>query len=282
MVLISLYAILGLSINLVLGYCGLLSLCHGAFYAMGAYVYTILVTRMNLSFFPAAIAAISFSGMFSLLVGFPALRLKGDYFVLATMGFQIIVSSVLNNWVGVTQGAYGIAGIPKPVICGWAVTSVRDFVVLSVALACLVGFFHWQFTRSPYGRALRTVRDDELAAISLGKNAFYLKSGAFVVSGALAAISGVLFAGYITYIGPTSFGLEEAIFIVTVVVIGGPGTLKGPILGAAFVVLLPEVLRFCQVPDSIGPQLRQIVYGVLLILAMRYRPQGIAGHYAFD
>jgi branched-chain amino acid transport system permease protein len=198
------------------------------------------------------------------------------------MGYQIIVSSILHNWTSLTKGPNGIPGIPKPTVFGWRVNGLLDLVILSSVAVALVALLHWQQTRSPYGRALQAVRDDELAARALGKNPAYFKLSAFVLSGSMAALAGAMYAGYASFIDPTSFGINEAIFALTVVIIGGAGSGRGPILGAAFVVLLPEALRFLHVPDTVGPSLRQVIYGLLLILMMRFRPQGIAGGYAFD
>jgi branched-chain amino acid transport system permease protein len=281
-IMITLYVILGLSLNLVVGYSGLLSLCHAAFYGAGAYACTLLMTKGGCGFPAAVLGAVVVGGLLSLAVGWPSLRLKGDFFVLGTMGFQMIVYAVLYNCVGLTRGPYGIPGIPKPAFLGLEFRSLPAFLALSATLAASVAFLHWQIARSPFGRGLQAVRDDELAARALGKNPDYFRVAAFVLAGGMAAIAGALYATYVSYIDPTSFGLDEAIFIVTVVVIGGAGSLWGPVVGAAFVVLLPEALRFLHVPGAIAPNVRQIMFGLLLILAMRFRPQGIAGRYAFD
>lgn len=280
--MITLYVTLALSLNLVVGYAGQLSLCHGAFYGVGAYASTLLLVKAGWAFLPALLGAVAVSAMLSLAVGLPSLHLKGHYFVLATIGFQMIIFSVLYNWVDLTRGPYGIPAIPKPAILGWKATTLSVFLLLAALAAALVAWLLWQLARSPYGRALQAVRDDELAATALGKNPLFFKTTAFVISGGLAAVSGALYAGYVTYIDPTSFTLDESIFIVAVVIIGGAGNLKGPIVGAAFMVILPEILRFVQIPGTIAPNIRQIIYGLLLILVMRFRPQGVAGRYAFD
>jgi branched-chain amino acid transport system permease protein len=280
--MITLYSILGLSLNLVIGYGGLLALCQGAFYGVGAYACTLLMTQAGFSFEAATLGAVLLTGVVSLLIAWPSLRFRGDFFVIATLGFQMIVFSILYNCVGLTSGPYGIAGIPKPVILGVEFRSLPAFLALSTCVAAIVMFLHWQLARSPYGRALQAVRDDELAARALGKNPIYFWTTVFVVSGCLAALAGALYATYVSFIDPTSFGIDESIFIVTVVVVGGAASLYGPLLGAAFVVLLPEALRFLQVPGTIAPNVRQIVFGLLLILAMRFRPKGLVGKYAFE
>lgn len=282
LIMLNLYVILGLTLNLVIGYGGLLSLCHGAFYGIGAYATTLLMMKAGWGFVPAVTAGVVVTGIAATLIGIPALRLKGDSFVLGTMGFQIIVFSILYNCAPLTSGPYGIPGIPKPVLFGWRVDSITDFLILSSGAALVVALLHWQQMRSPFGRALQAVRDDELAARALGKNPTYFRLTTFVFSAGLASLAGAIYACYVSYIDPTSFGIDEAIFAVTVVVIGGAGNLVGPIVGAAFMVLLPEALRFLHIPDTLAPSFRQIIYGLLLILVMRFRPKGIAGRYAFD
>lgn len=280
--MVGIYAILAMSLNLAVGYGGLLSLCHAAFYGLGAYVTTLLMVGAGLSFFPALGCAIVIAAVLSFIIAMPSLRLRGDYFVLATLGFQIIVFSILYNWVGLTRGPYGVSGIPVPQIFGIEVDSVARFFVFTAALGGISMAVLWLLAHSPFGRALRAVRDDELAAAALGKNVTMLKTIAFVLAAAFAAVPGALFASYMRYIDPTSFTLTESIFVVSMVVIGGAGSFAGPLAGAVVLVLLPEALRFLQIPDSVAANLRQVVYGLLLILLMRFRPQGLMGEYDFE
>ncbi len=282
LVMISIYAILAASLNLVTGYSGLLSLCHAAFYGIGAYVTTLLMMRAGFGFLPAMALGAALTALISLAIAIPSLRLRGDYFVLATLGFQVIIFGVLYNWVSLTQGPYGIPGIPIPVILGIPVDTVFRYALLSgaLAVACLVMIR--AVARSPFGRLLRAVRDDEIAAAALGKNVPRIKITVFALGAAFAAVPGALFAGYMRFIDPTSFTLAEAIFILSIVVIGGAGSLAGPVLGAAFMVLLPEALRFLQMPDAVAANMRQIIYGLLLVVLMRFRPQGFLGKYGFE
>ena len=280
--MVGIYAMLAMSLNLAAGYGGLLSLCHAAFYGLGAYVTTLLMLSAGLNFFPALGCAILLTAFLSLLIAVPSLRLRGDYFVLATLGFQIIVFAVLYNWVGLTRGPYGITGIPVPEIFGIEINSVARFLVFTAVVSGISMAILRLLAHSPFGRVLRAVRDDELAAAALGKNVTMLKTVAFVLAAAFAAIPGALFAGYMRYIDPTGFTLTESIFILSMVVIGGAGSFWGPLVGAVLLVLLPEALRFLQMPDSVAANLRQVVYGLLLIVLMRFRPQGLMGEYDFE
>jgi branched-chain amino acid transport system permease protein len=218
----------------------------------------------------------------SLLIAFASLRFRGDYFVLASLAFQVIVYTILYNWVGLTRGPYGIPGIPRPEIFGLKIASIPAFFVFSLVIALLaLGILYWLMS-SPFGRVLQAIREDELATVSLGKNAASFKIRSFLVASGFASIAGAVYATYITYIDPTSFNLDESILLISMVIVGGTGNVKGPLVGAVVLILLPELLRFLAIPDTVAAQLRLIIYGLLLILMMQYRPQGIAGKYQFE
>lgn len=282
LIMICIYAILSLSLNLLIGYAGLFSIAHAAFYGIGAYTATLLMMKLGFNFLLALLCGILVAGISGLLIAYPSLRLKGDYFVLASLGFQLIVFSISYNWIGLTRGPYGIPGIPRPSIFGFKVDSLPLYLILSLVILFLVFMFIRLLCRSPFGRALKALREDELAAGALGKDIPNLKIWAFVIAGGLAAISGGLYATYVTYIDPTSFNLDESIFIIAIVLIGGSGNLKGPIVGAVFMIILPEVLRFLGIPSTVAPNVRQMIYGALLIILMRYRSQGLVGEYKFE
>ncbi len=282
LIMINIYLILTLSLNIVVGYSGLLSLCHAAFYGIGAYITTLIMMHFGVGFVLATFIGILGAVLLSIIIAIPSLRLKGDYFVLATLGFQIIVFVILYNWVGLTRGPYGIPGIPQPIILGWEIDSLPEYFLLSGGFAGICGFLIYWISYSPFGRALKAIRDDEIAAAALGKNVPKFKTQAFLISAAFASISGALFATYFRYIDPTSFTLMESIFILSIIIIGGTGNIAGPILGSIILVLLPELLRFLKIPDAIAANMRQIIYGILLIALLRLRPQGLAGEYTFE
>jgi branched-chain amino acid transport system permease protein len=280
--MVCLYAILAQSLNLVVGYCGLLSLCHAAFFGLGAYTSALLMVQAHWSFLPSLCAAVVVVGLVAWLVSHPVTRLRGDFFVLAAIGFQMIVHAVLSNWVDVTNGPYGVTGIPRPSFFGYTVSSPPAFLCLAVVAGLAAWAVLGTLISSPFGRALQSVRENEVAAASLGKDTRALKRSAFTCAAMVAAVPGAVFATYATYIDPSNFGLEESIFILCIVVIGGAGSVAGPIVGAAILVMFPEFLRFVHVPDVLAANFRQILYGLALVLVMRLRPQGIAGRYAFD
>ncbi len=280
--IICFYVVLAQTLNLVVGYGGMLSLCHAAFYGIGAYVSALLVVRFHVPFFVGIAAAMIVSAICAWLIALPSLRFKGDFFVLVTLGFQMIVFAILYNWDSVTRGPYGISGIPRPSLFGTEVSSPIGFLFLAAIVALAACGVLWQIKKSPFGRTLQAVRDDELAASSLGKNIVAYKRTAFVLAGAIAAVPGALFASYSAYIDPTSFAIEESIFILCILVIGGAGGLFGPIVGAVLMISLPEILRFLNMPDHAAANLRQVFYGLTIVLLMRFRPQGILGKYTFD
>jgi branched-chain amino acid transport system permease protein len=282
LILISIYSILSLSLNLLVGYAGLISFCHASFYGAGAYISTLLMMKAGFAFIPAFIIAIVGSVLISFLVSLPSLRLRGDYFVLATLGFQIIFFSLLYNWISLTRGPYGIPGIPQPKFFGLQIDSMGSYFVFSAVLALLCGLFVYLVGHSPFGRVLKAIREDEVYTAALGKNVMLYKVKAFALAAGLAAVSGVLFAGYMRYIDPTSFTMNESLFIISIIIIGGTGNQAGPLIGTVLMILLPEILRFLKIPDAIAANMREIIYGLLIILIMRYRPQGIKGEFKFQ
>lgn len=277
-IMLNIYIMLTLSANLTIGMANLLTMCQAAFYGIGAYIGTYFLMQFDLPFIVIAALVLLLTGVFSFLVSFASVRLKGDYFVIATMGFQLIVYTILYNWTDVTRGPYGIPGIPGVKLLGiYELSGVYAYLILSLVLTAVVVFLFHHLVKSPFGRALNAIRADETMVKSMGRNTVMLKSWAFFLSAAVAGLAGVIYASYVSYIDPTSFTLDESIFIISALFIGGIGNTKGPVLGALFVVLLPELLRFVGLPDSVAANLRQIIYGLALILVMYYRPQGLWG-----
>lgn len=283
LIMINIYIILCTATNLLVGMTNLVSLGQAALYGTGAYMGVLCGMYLQWPLLPCLLVIMIVNGAFSLLLALPSMRLKGDYFILASLGFQIIVYTILYNWVEVTNGPYGISGISAPEIFGDVkISGIPSFLALSTLLMITTVGLFYGLIHSPFGRVLKAIREDELTVISLGRNVVQFKILAFVISSAFVSWAGYLYATYISYIDPTSFNLDEAIFILAAVLIGGTGNIKGPILGAIFVIILPELLRFVGLPDNIAAPLRQIIYGLSLIVLMRYRPQGIAGAFKFE
>jgi len=281
-IMINIYFILALSLNLLVGYTGLLSMCHAAFYGIGAYISTLMIMKHHVPFIPSLLLSVAGAILLSFLISIPSLRLKGDYFVLASLAFQIIIFTILYNWIGLTRGPYGIPGIPRPKLFGIEIDSIPSYFIFSLIVAGICGVLLYLIKNSPFGRVLKAIREDEIATAALGKNVMKFKIIAFAIAAGFAAVPGVLFAGYMRYIDPTSFTLMESVFIISIIIIGGTGNISGPLIGTVLMVILPEVLRFLSIPDAIAANMRQIIYGLLIILIMRYMPQGISGEYKFQ
>lgn len=279
-VLFTIYGVLGLSLNMMVGYCGRVSLCHGSFYGLGAFAVSLLVMRADWSYLLAIPVTGGAAAALGFMLGFSTLRLRGDFFVLATIGFQVIAYSVFSNWVAMTGGAYGLPGIPRPVILGYPLTAPGSFAAFAAGLALLAFIVSWQVARSPYGRSMRAVRDDQLVASTLGLNPLIVQASAMALSCMLAAVAGSLWGAWVSYIEPGDFNTDMSITMLALVVIGGAGALCGPVTGAAILVLLPEGIRLIGVPASVAAPVRQMLYGIALILLMRYRRRGLAGGYS--
>ena len=291
LVMLGIYLLLGYSLNLVTGFGGLIVFCHAVFYGIGAYTYALVrlrggspgtqVAEMlwagDWGFFPALAAAGLVAGLLAAGIGWVCLRFRGDHFIFATLGFQMIVFVVLYNWVELGRGPFGIYGIPRPSVLGWTLREPWHYVLLVAGLLSLVLPLLFRLYCSPFGLALKTMREDERAARAMGVDTNGLALRALVVAGAVAGIAGALYAGYVTYIDPTSFSLKESIYLVTVLMLGGGGNIKGPLAGAVVMLALPETLRFVGLPDAVAANVREIIYGAMLAALMYWRPQGLAG-----
>jgi branched-chain amino acid transport system permease protein len=281
LVLICIYSILAISLDLLAGHTGLLSVSHAAFYGLGAYASALLSVQFGASFPVGVLVGIGIASVGSLVVSLPSLRLQDDYFVIATFGLQVIIFSIFNNWTSVTQGTAGIAGIPQPIILGWTVRSQSAFLVVSAAFAGFAYLIVSRISSSPFGRVLRAIREDEVLAKAFGKNTFRFKLTVFAVSASIAAMAGSLYAHYVTFIDPTTFTVTESILVISMVIIGGAGSRFGPVIGAVVLVTFPEILRFLGLPIPVAANLRQMIYGSLLVVMMMFRPRGLVGKYGF-
>lgn len=277
--MIGIYLPLAFSLNLAVGFGGLLSVAQAAFYGIGAYAYTLLLTGPGFHPISALIGAMLITGTIAFGTGSLALRFRGDLFLFVTLGFQMIVFIVLYNWVGLTRGPYGITGIPRPMIFGLTLRTPLHYAALAAALNALVLPLLFALYRSPFGKALKALRENETAAEALGINCKRIFLQAFVLAAVFSVVSGALYASYVTYIDPTSFTLMESFFIVAILLLGGSGNRIGPLVGVLIMLLMPEGLRFIGLPDAVAHNMREIIYGLMLAVLMYVRPQGIAGEY---
>jgi branched-chain amino acid transport system permease protein len=276
--LIAIYATLTISLNLLVGYTGLISIAQAAIYGVGAYVTALLALHLTSDLMVSLVLASTVGVLVSLVIALPSLRLRNEYFLIATMGFQSIIFSLFMN-LEITGGASGLYAIPHPTLLGHVVRTSGEKFALALALAVTCYFLARRITQAPFGRLLRAVREDQTALAALGKSVFRIKFSIFMFSAVFAAAAGTLYVYSLTAIDPVAFALDESVFIITLVIVGGTGSLNGSVLAAAVLILLPESFKFLAIPESIAPQLRQVLYGLLLVFFTRFRRQGLIGEY---
>ncbi len=267
-ILICIYTILAQSLSLVAGYSGQISLAHAGFYGIGAYTTALLSVNYGFSVLLTLPLAMLLSGVIAWIVAKVAVKTIDDYYIIITLGIQVVIFSIMNNWQDLTRGPLGIPGIPSIHILGISFDNKWAFLLLSSVFMFLVWLLLYRLSYSSFGRMLRALSEDEVYTMSLGKNVYNAKVVSFVISGMLASTGGVLYAHYISYIDPTSFTIDESIFILSIVIIGGMRNLKTIFLSAVFLVLLPEALRFIGMPSAIAANMRQIFYGLALVLVI--------------
>lgn len=267
--------LLALGLDFILGYAGQLNLGHSAFYGLGAYVSTLLIVKLGVPFWGAFVAGVAFSGLAGMFLSLFAVRLRGHYLAIASLGFAVIVYQILLNWISLTQGPLGIYGILPPPPIAIAGTLLVDFRNLAAFFYLVSGFtlvvylLLDQLVRSPIGETLTAIREDEVSAASLGINGAAWKVFAFGVGAAIGGAAGCFYASFVGTLVPDAFFVTEAFNILAMVIVGGMGTLIGPVFGAILLTLLPEVLR------GIG-DLRLVVYGAALTFVVLFMPGGLA------
>lgn len=265
------YVTLGLGLNIAVGLAGLLHLGYVAFYAVGAYTYALFNMYYGVSFWVALPLGGILATLFGIALGIPVLRLRGDYLAIVTLGFGEMTRITLENWDAVTHGPSGIAQIPKPGLMGLELTTQQGIMYvyyLAVGLAVLTVFATYRLQNSRIGRALMAMREDEIASQAMGINITRTKLTAFALSAFFAGMAGVLFAAKTGFINPQSFTFMESAIILSIVVLGGMGSILGVIIGALILILLPEYLR------GVGDY-RMLLFGASMVVMMIFRPQGI-------
>jgi branched-chain amino acid transport system permease protein len=268
--LCGIYCLFTISVNLVTGFTGQLTLGQVAFYAIGAYASAILSMRLSIPVMVAMLVGGVIAAVFGLLIGFPALRLSGVYLGIATLGFAEIVRQASLIWVDLTRGPLGIPAIPRPSIFGFSIDSGLGYFTLILVILAGVYIAVDRLTKSRVGLVFLSIREDETAAESIGINIAFYKILAFVLSAFIAGLAGAFMAHFITYISPSNFISAESFLVLSMYVLGGPASLPGSIGGAVLLTVASEALRFLQ-------GYRQIFYGVLLITIILFKPEGISG-----
>ncbi|MGI6466999.1 MAG: branched-chain amino acid ABC transporter permease [Sphaerochaetaceae bacterium] len=273
------YALMAVGQNLITGYVGLLSLTQAGFFAIGSYATAILSVTYGWNFWLTLPIAALIAGAFGFLIGLPTLRLKGDYLAIATLGFGEIVRNILNNWDSLTNGPMGIQRIPMVSIFGFRVSPYDKwgFLLLVWIFVFLAYLFYERIAKSRMGRALEAIREDEIAATSMGINTTRYKVWAFVFGAAIAGVAGSLQAVFILSVTPSVFTFMVSIMVLCMVVLGGMGNFKAVILGAFIIQFISYFPQLTGLSNVIPPQFKQVLFGVILVVMMIWRPQGILG-----
>jgi branched-chain amino acid transport system permease protein len=270
-ILVSLYLIVAQSLNLTFGLGQLFNLAHVASYAVGAYATALLATDYAASFGVCVVSSVLLSALFALLLGLISLRLSTDYFAIGTLAFSSVISALLVNWKSVTHGVLGVPGIPRPELFGIDFYENSNFLALIATIAIVSQAILYCLYRSPFGRSLRALAEFERAASSLGKDTPRTRNIAFCVSSGFAGLAGSFFSYYLNYIDPSSFGLGEMVFILTIVIVGGPGSFWGVIGATVFLVLLPEPLRFLDISSAYVGPMRQLINAIILFAVVWWK-----------
>ena len=279
LVMACLYVVITTSLNLAVGFTGLPALGQSAFFLVGAYTSALLA--LNAGSLPWAglfIAAVTGWGA-GWLVGLLTARLAGDFLALATFSFAVISHSIANNWSGLTRGPMGLPGIPPLSFWHVEIDTALRFLPMVAGFCAVTIVLSSRIVHSPYGRVLRGIREGELVVLSLGLDALRYKRQVLAYSSLCAALSGALYAHYITYIDPSSCTPIESFVMLLMVVFGGMGSLLGSVVGAILLISIPEALRFIGLPGEVAAPLRQVLYGGILIGLVLYRPQGLLGKF---
>ena len=265
------YVVVGLGLNIVVGLAGLLDLGYVAFYLVGAYTYALLNLHFGLGFWTVLPIGALFAGIFGVILGFPVLRLRGDYLAIVTLGFGEIIRLIMENWNAFSFGPSGIANIPRPGFFGMEFSLHQNIIYiyfLMVAMAIFTIFVVRRLQDSRLGRAWMALREDEVACQAMGIDKWKTKLSAFGLGATWAGMGGVMFAAKTTFINPASFTIWESIIILCVVVLGGMGSILGVICGAMILILLPEYLRAFS-------EYRMLLFGAILVIMMVFKPEGI-------
>ena len=269
-VLILIYIPLVLSVNLITGFTGMLTMGNAAFYGVGAYTSVLLMMRLDLSWPVAFLGAGIVAALFGVVVGVPCLRVGGDYITLMTIGFNVILFSVATNWTEMTRGPMGIPGVPPASIGPITFNTLLEQYYLFLVIVALCVLFMVRLTRSHIGRALLAIREDEIAASTLGVNLEFHKVLAFTCGALWAGFAGSMLAHSLTFVGPQSFTIDESINQLQMAILGGLGSIPGSIIGATIMVSIPQVFQDIY-------KYRMLINGILLLVLMAVRPQGIMG-----
>lgn len=289
LVFLFVYSLAACSLNMIIGYCGLLSLAHAGYFATGAYIYALCTLSFGWGFVPATISAVVLAATMSLFLSLPTRRFKGDFFVLISLAVQLVLFGLFYNWYSadsppgslqnLTNGPFGLAGIARPEFLGSQLERGPRLVVFYGVCTALALAICYRTLNSPWGRLLKAIRDDELAVRALGKRPDTARIEVVAIASGVAAFAGVIYASYIGYVDANLSSLDQSMIFLAMVLIGGVEHFWGPVVGAAVLLIVPELLREIGFGGQLAPSLRNALVGVVLCVLMHTRPQGLLGSY---
>lgn len=269
------YIIVAIGLNFIYGYTGYISFAQAGFFGIGAYTSALLAVDGHIGFWVTLPLSALVAAVVGIMLGIPALKLSGHYLAMCTIGFGIIVQMILQNWTAFTHGAQGIGGIPGISLGPWVISNPTQYYYFTLVFACLATLLSWTIEHSNLGRSFKAVREDEIAASTSGINLTFTKVFSFALSALFAGFAGGLYAHMSSYISPDTFSFDQSIIFFTMVLVGGAGTVWGPIVGAVLLTFIPELLRFLQ-------EYYMALFGIGICLAMLFMPQGIVRLFAPD
>ena len=269
------YIIVAIGLNFIYGYTGYISFAQAGFFGIGAYTSALLAVDGHMSFWVTLPLSGLVAAVVGIMLGIPALKLSGHYLAMCTIGFGIIVQMILQNWTAFTHGAQGIGDIPGISLGPLVITNPTQYYYFTLVFACLAALLSWTIEHSNLGRSFKAVREDEIAASTSGINLTFTKVFSFALSALFAGFAGGLYAHMSSCISPDTFSFDQSIIFFTMVLVGGAGTVWGPIVGAVLLTFIPELLRFLQ-------EYYMALFGIGICLAMLFMPQGIVRLFAPD
>lgn len=276
-IIFSIYSILVLATNFSLGFGGLFNLAFPGLALLGGYVSALLTLKTNIPFESSFLVSLIVGYIIGWIISKVTAKIKGDYLALVTFGFTFVVFTIALNWDDLTRGPLGLPGIMKPKFFVFNVKSLSQFLVFYALIGLIIYLFFEKLINSPLGRAIQAFRDDELALSVLGRDIQKIKSLILGLCGLFASLAGTLYVHYINYLDPYSFGLGDLMFLLSAVFLGGLASNKGAFVGTLILIFVPEFLRFLPIPSSLIGPLRQIIYALIIISILWFKPKGIFG-----
>lgn len=275
-----LYGVMAMASDLLIGYSGLVVVNQAALMGVGAYTAALISLHLDWPFLPLILSTVVITGVIGVVAALPTFWLREDYFLVGSLGSQIVLISLITNWDSLTRGALGLYGLQRPAFFGYHLSSLPLYFVLVLAVLGMSWLVVYRIVSSEFGLAMRGLRADEVALEALGINIVRLKIEIMFLASAIFGFVGAAFAFYLTSVDPFSFGFHQSVLFMSMVVIGGAGNFWGTALAGMLLTLIPEALRFVGFPTVAFAEVRQIIYGLLIVLFILYRPRGLWGKYS--